>query len=40
MMLQTFTEQNLNIMPTNHIIYLPLEGVESEHWALIVDKGL
>ncbi|MGI8950516.1 MAG: heavy metal translocating P-type ATPase [Chitinophagaceae bacterium] len=24
----------------NHSIYLPLEGVESEHCALIVDKGL
>lgn len=27
-------------MPANHTIYLPLEGVESEHCALIVDKGL
>ncbi|MDH7461115.1 heavy metal translocating P-type ATPase [Chitinophagaceae bacterium 26-R-25] len=27
-------------MPDNHTIYLPLEGVESEHCALIVDKGL
>jgi len=27
-------------MPTNHTIYLPLEGVESEHCALIVNKGL
>jgi Cu2+-exporting ATPase len=25
---------------TNHPIYLPLEGVESEHCALIVDRGL
>ena len=24
----------------NHSVYLPLEGVESEHCALIVDKGL
>jgi len=24
----------------NHAVYLPLEGVESEHCALIVDKGL
>ncbi|MBL8000277.1 MAG: cation transporter, partial [Candidatus Kapabacteria bacterium] len=24
----------------NEIIYLPLENVESEHCALIVDKGL
>ena len=24
----------------NHFVYLPLEGVESEHCALIVDKGL
>jgi Cu2+-exporting ATPase len=25
---------------TNHIINLPLEGMDSEHCALIIDKGL
>ena len=25
---------------SNHSVYLPLEGVESEHCALIIDKGL
>jgi Cu2+-exporting ATPase len=35
-----FFQNRKNMATDNNSIYIPLEGVESEHCALIVDKGL